>query len=904
MDQSMSPRTPPQGETLQPLLERLARPGSGVAVIALRRQGADTWSYERLAGEVAQLAGGLRDHGIAPGEPVAVMAEPRPEWIAACLGIIACGAVVVPVDTQFNDETLRHVLEDSEVRLIFTVRRKLDQLGRLGLERSPRLALFDSEAWDENHWGRLAGEPAPFEAPAPEAPAALFYTSGTTGPPKGVPLSHRNLAFQPITIERAGIVRGGDRVLLPLPLHHVYPFAMGLLAPLWLGLPVVIPEALTGPQVLRAIQEGEATVIIGVPRLYRALVEGIETRLASAGRVPKTAFGALLALSGGLNRMGLPLGRRLFGALHRQFGPRLRLLASGGAALNPQLGRTLQALGWEVAIGYGLTETAPLLTLARPGEAPLESVGRPVPGVEIRIDTTGAPTEGGHASGVGEILARGPNVFEGYRHLPEKTAEAFAEGWFRTGDLGRLDRHGNLFLLGRASTLLVTEGGENVQPEEVEEAYQAHPLIREIGVFQRDGPLLGVVVPESRELRRLEGEAEAHVRGALAEVARGLPSYQRVGEFALSREPLARTRLGKLQRHLLAERFVRARREGAGEAPAGPLSLNEMAPDDRELLEQPPARLLWDWLAARYPQHRLTPDTSPQLDLGVDSMEWLNLTMEIGERLGVELDDEVIARVESVRDLLHAMVEATGTGKGAMAPTERLKRPEAVISERQRRWLRPLGPGLRALQRLIYALDWVVMRGAFRLRVQGAERLDPNAQYIFAPNHLSHLDPFAVAIALGYRRVRTTYWGGWTGAAFRNAILRFGSRIAQVVPVDAEQGPLSSLALGAAVLKGGYSLVWFPEGGRSPDGELQPFKPGIGLLLESTPLPVVPVVVVGSRKALPRGTRIPRPVPIEVRVGAPVDPDQLEREGEGELRRDRLASGLHRRVAALLSQSD
>src|SRR4029434_8033059 len=339
-----------------------------------------------------------------------------------------------------------------------------------------------------------------------------------------------------------GLTSENDHLLLPLPLHHVYPFVIGMLAPLTMGLTVVIPQSLTGPQIIRALQEGEINVVIGVPRLYRALYSGIQARLHSAGPLRGGIARKLLGLSIALRRrFGVRAGKILLRPLHRQLGSQLRLLASGGAALDPELAMKLEGLGWQLAIGYGLTETSPLLTFNLPGQAPLDSVGKPIRDVELRIRTPEKEERVGDMEGQGEVLARGPSVFTGYRNLEEKTREAFTEdGWFRTGDLGLLDE-GNLHLLGRVSTVIITEGGKKVQPDDVEEAYAEEKAIREIGVLQKDGKLVTLIVAAGKHGEQNVGQA---VREAIERVSRRLPPYQRVSEYALTGEAIQRTRLG------------------------------------------------------------------------------------------------------------------------------------------------------------------------------------------------------------------------------------------------------------------------------------------------------------------------------------------------------------------------
>ena len=579
----------------------------------------------------------------------------------------------------------------------------------------------------------------PLASLEPEDQAALFYTSGTTGTAKGVLLTHRNLAFQLDTLLGADLLAEDDRVMLPLPLHHVYPFVIGMLTPLAAGLPIIMPHTLTGPQIIRALREGEVSLVVGVPRLYDALYSGIEERSRSGGRLAARLFEAGMSLNAWLRRrLGLRIGEPLLRPVRARLGPNLRVLASGGAALDPELAWKLESLGWRVAVGYGLTETSPILTLKPPDGEKLGSVGRPISGVEVSIDPSAMPDEseeGGERQErrtdepreEGEILARGPNVFSGYRNMPEKTDEVLSEdGWYRTGDLGYFDDDGYLYVTGRASTLIVTEGGKNVQPEDVEEVYNDHPVIQEIGVLQKDGRLVAMIVPDPGEIRQQENsDVEKAIREAVEEGSKRLPSYQRLSDYAITREPLEYTQLGKLRRHLLEDRYDRAKEgeEGAGEAEAGPMAPEEMSEEDRELLEEAAAKQVWDLLARRYPEVRLTPDTSPQLDLGVDSMEWVNLTMEIGERAGVELDEEAISSIDTVRDLLLEVAEAAESDEVVRSGASPLEQPEEVLDEEQKRWLEPLGSGRSMVARALFSLNRTLIRGLFRLRVEGFENL-------------------------------------------------------------------------------------------------------------------------------------------------------------------------------------
>src|SRR5262249_29916229 len=410
----------PTPQSCDRVLTDLSRIGDRPAIFTLRKRDSETWSYSDLDGCVGRLAHGLCNAGLARGDRAAIIADNGPEWIAAALAIIRAGGVVVPLDVQLGEKALRHVFGDSTPRFIFTTKNRAQRIAAFA--ENARIVLLDGTDQDVRSWRRLLSEKAcALLKPQPEDHATLFYTSGTTGPPKGVPLTHRNLSVQIDAALATGLAREDDHLLLPLPLHHVYPFVIGMLAPLTMGLTMVIPQSLTGPQIIRALHEGKINVIIGVPRLYRALYSGIETRLRLAGPVRGGIARQLLVLSIALRRrFGVRAGKILLRPLHRQLGSQLRLLASGGAALDPELAMKLDGLGWQIAIGYGLTETSPLLTFNLPGMAPLDSVGKPIRGVELRIQALENEERVGGPEGQGEVLVHGPSVFAGYRNLEEK----------------------------------------------------------------------------------------------------------------------------------------------------------------------------------------------------------------------------------------------------------------------------------------------------------------------------------------------------------------------------------------------------------------------------------------------------------------------------------------------------
>ena len=879
--------------TLQEIVASLPGRGSETALMTFKKDSIQSYSFLELADLAQRLACGLIKAGLEPGSNVLLFAPNQLEWIIACLALISARTVPVPVDAQIGREELRHILAQCEARWACTTAALAQRLDQAGHRLKP--ILLDGETREHPNWqSYLADSTDGISSPSPDDRAVLFYTSGTSGQPKGVPLTHKNLTSNVNALRDLGIILPDERVLLPLPLHHVYPFTVGMLAPLAAGVPIILPSVLTGKEFLRSLQEGGVTAVIGVLRLYGAFYEAIESSLRERGRIVSALFQGLLAVSIGLRRLGLRAGNYLFAALRRRIAPRLRLLASGGSAMEPELAWKLEALGWQIVSGYGLTETSPILTFNTPGKERIGSAGRALPGVELRISQPGGELQHG------EVLARGPNVFSGYWHMPDKNKEAFtADGYFRTGDLGYVDRDGNLYLMGRASSMIVLSGGENIQPENVEAALEQSPYIREAAVLAKKDRLVALVVPET-EAKREAGPLEDLIQGEVQRESSKLPSHHRVTDYAITEEPLPRTRIGKIRRHMLPERFERAK-SGKEKTAAGAVPVEQMAPEDQELLENPAARAIWGWLPGRFPDARLAPETNLQLELGIDSLDWLNLTLEIRALAGVELDESAISKIETVRDLLRAAAAAGAAAPSEVTgdPLEKLKRPLELLSHEQRRWLEPQPRSVRILGFCLLALNRALMRSLFRLRVRGQNHLPQKGHFILIPNHTSYLDPLAVAAALPKRELNRTYWGGWTGIMFTNSLMRIISRAGRVIPIDPKGGPLSSVAFAVAAVKQESNLIWFPEGERSPDGRFKRFRPGIGLVASAEPVPLVPVWIDGAYEALPVKKRIPRLRTITVSFGEPVDPRALEPDAWEKHSYQAIAGALHERVAKL-----
>jgi len=557
----MCPQSTPPYDSADPLEARsigellvsaAAQHGSRTALQVLRRGKWVRLSYRDLLAQARARALML---GLAPGERVLLVAETSPEWGIAYFAAIFAGATVVPVDPQLGIPDLQAIASRTQARL-WLVSPSVAARLREGLPAGLP-SLLEIDEWLDKPL-EVDGESGTSRASETASdPASIPFTSGTTLAPKGAPLTHANFLANTRALLQVISVDARDQFLCVLPLYHVLAFTGSFLAPLSVGATVTFPEKLTPKALTEAMHGSRTTVLIAVPRLYALLVRGIRSSLEGASPPTRALFGILTVNARFLRGVGIvipPLApamravrAMLFRTVHRRFGGQIRYLVSGGAALPPEYYDALDLLGFRVSEGYGLTETSPVLTLTPPHRPRRGSVGPPLPGVELRIVE---PDE----EGIGEVCARGASVFGGYLNDAEATREAFVDGWFRTGDLGSVDDAGCLHLAGRADDVIVTGGGKNVYPVEVEWLYQGLPHVKEFcviglpdrgsageapyGVFVLDATPEGV--PD--ETRRHEVEAAVSAR------ARQLPTHQRLRGVHFWGGDLPRTSTLKLKR--------------------------------------------------------------------------------------------------------------------------------------------------------------------------------------------------------------------------------------------------------------------------------------------------------------------------------------------------------------------
>jgi long-chain acyl-CoA synthetase len=810
-----------------------------------------TLTHGEFLASVRGIASHLMNSEVRAGSRVAILSESRVEWCASYLGILMAGGTAVPMDAELGPNEIERLLADSEAVLIFH-----SEKTRLKLPGRIKTINFDSDLYREIR-AIPGGSPCP--SVAAEDVASIVYTSGTTGTPKGVMLTQRNLFSDAVALISFGIIRRDDNLLAILPFHHTYPFMCTFLVPLCSGAQVTFAPSLKGPELLSTIRERGITIFMCIPRLLEMFRNRITGELKGMPRVLSVPLLLLVRFCFHLRKTtGVNLGKVIFGKVHRIFGPQFRFFTSGGAKLDSRIIEDVEGMGLTVLEGYGLTETSPVVTFNLLEKRKPGSAGKPLPSVELKIIN---PSE----EGEGEIAVRGPMVMKGYYRDPQATAQVFQEDWFLTGDLGVLDRDGYLHITGRKKEVIVLSSGKNVYPEEVEKEYLTIRLIKEIGVLgssegvETNG-LYGIIVPDRDYARSARiGNIREVLKGELIQVSGRLPSHDRVKGFMLHPGPLPRTPLGKLKRHALEDLL----RKDAEEPAVGE--------EDRELSEDAVGKKVLECIVPTLKKKRpVLSSDHLELDLGIDSLQRIELIVAVEKAFLIDLSDTVGSEIQTVGELVSMIKERIPEGGGkAQAPLRWEEILSAEASEEEKKWI-GLGQGKMTwfLVLILHALLRGILKLFFSLRVKGIEHI-PEHPFILTPNHCSNIDGFVVAGAVPHRILRRLYFQGYR-PYFTNPLTALFARMAHVIPIDPEGHLVKALQLSSYVLRQEHSLCIFPEGARSWDGQVMEFKKGVILLAKEHHMPVVPVRIQGTFEVLPRGGIFPRVHPIRVTIGPPL----------------------------------
>ena len=806
--------------------------------IALQMANEGEWEQYTYAETYAlsrQVAWQLWQSGLRKDDRVVLASENQPEWCIAYLAAVQIGTVVVPLDAQTPTHEILAIAEFTDAKSILASENVLEKFGTTLSTTKPVLHNINKNCkivGAENEVSDLSNPEMPADFPnvevTPDTVASIIFTMGTTVEAKGAMLTHGGFISNVQAVAKALPPTDTECIMSALPLYHALSFSCSLLMALYSGTTATYVNALRPTTLLKTMRQAKTTAFIGVPRLFQMLQSTIERQAARADTPGETLAEKAQAVMGG----------------------EIRVLVSGGASLSDAIYDNFQKFDMTIYQGYGMTETAPVLSVNPYLKSKRGSVGPAVEGVEIQVENP-------NSEGIGEVIAKGPSTMKGYYQNPTATEKAIRNGWLYTGDLGYMDEDGYLYLTGHCKDIIVPASGKNIYPVELEALYRNSPAISEIcvvGLPYEDGAdtaIHAVIVPTTPD-----ETAKTAIQQHLQTQSKALPSYQQFHKFHLWNDALPKTKDGNIDRAHLRQRLEAHIKETAAlEAAKADEALAASRTDIPEEILSTLARL------ARMPAKQIQRESRLDTDLGLDSLTRLDLLLVLERRLGETIPDALLADLETVADVVK-LIETFQTD--TTQAKHELGEKEKPEFRQVPRWY------ARAFRTVITG----IYRRYFSLQCQGLEHIPQGRPYIIMPNHTSHLDTLTVITALGTKADRLwtlaarDYWfatrlQGWFARTCLNAL-----------PIEREGNFtefLQDLKIANEVMTQNNGLLIFPEGTRSIDGNLQPFKPGVlSLLIYGPDVPVIPTYIEGTYHALPKGQNLPKRHPVRIVFGEPL----------------------------------
>jgi long-chain acyl-CoA synthetase len=843
----------------------------------------ESYTFSELRTMAESTGRWLLESGLPRGSKCAFLAANHPWWVAAYLGVIASGNTAVPLDTAFHTDQVHKLLIDCDAALLFCDRVRLPLAREATKDLPVRLVVMDGDSSTSDLPSLRSifdAGPGDFEplVVQPDDIATILYTSGTTSDPKGVMLSHSNLECEATSAFAVIDVGPKDAILGILPLFHALAQMANLLLPAAAGMRVVFVESLNTTELLRALQERNITIFCCVPQFFYLINDKIQKEVNQKGAVARLLFRAMLRVSAAARKVHINLGKVFFGRVHKMLGPRMRYLITGGSRFDPAVGQKFEAMGFTMLQAFGMTETSGGACATPPGDVVIASIGKPIPGNEMKIfDGEPSPEHGGVS--VGEVAIRGGIVMAGYYKRPDATGAMYRDGWLLTGDLGYRDADGNFYITGRKKDVIVLSNGKNIYPEEIEAHYLQSPHIKEmcvLGLQSAPGEpfserLHAVVVPDFETLKREKivniGDM---LRFEIEGLSAKLPSTKRILSYEIWQSDLPRTTTRKIKRFEVEQRVKRG--EGTQATTGGP---RELTDDEKDWKQRPDVTkaLAIIQAAAKLKKDAIYPTDSLELDLGLDSMERVELLVSLDQQMGSNVPDSAASEIYTVRDLVDTVIaHAGGANQRAAAGWDEVinEEPDEVDRKNIDRGHPIFGPSYFSF----VAVAHLMLKDLFHLRVEGLEKLPKSGPFIIAPNHQSFLDGPVVVSCLPWQILRDSFSVGTT-EIFGTPFMRKLVELIRLVPIDPDANLVPAMRASAYGLRKKRVLILFPEGERSIDGPPKTFRKGAAILAIHTQCPIVPVALEGFYEAWPRGEKFRGLSNLRMRFLDPVYPPVL-----------------------------
>lgn len=767
-----------------------------------------------------------------------IFMENRPEFICSFFGIWNSRGIPVNIDAGYTAEELEYILTDAEPKYIFTSEKNLktaEEAVKLS-GKEIKIINVDTLSVPEN----FEVDEYVIYSPETEDTGVLLYTSGTTGKPKGVVLTFDNLMSNVDAITEIKLATPQDRVLALLPYHHVLPLSINLLMAIHIGTLIVINDELSAQAIQEALKKYKITIVVGVPRLWEMIHKGIMTKIKANGMALK-----MFNICKKIN--SLTLSRIVFKKVHEGLGGNIRFLVSGGAKIEPSILEDFKTLGIKVLEGYGLTETSPIIAFNRPDDIHIGTVGTTIPGVSAKLADDG------------EIIVKGRNVMKGYYKKPAATQEVIDDrGWFHTGDLGKIE-DGYISIVGRKKEMIVLSNGKNINPADIEnEIFKGTDLIHDIAVVEHNNHLLALVYPDFDKVkeRKITNITETLKWEIIDSYNVKAPAYRKILEIKIVKEELPKTKLGKLRRFMLKDVIKNLDKPKAEE------KKNEIKIDksDKEYGTKE-FQALSDYMKKEH-DLEITPDSHIEIDLGLDSLDVVEMNAFIEKTFDFTVNEDEAGGIKVIRDICeYIRVHSNAYHNESVNWGDILN--ERVDYKLPKSWA--VG--------LFRILTAPIFKFYLRLTKKGLEKISSEPR-IYVLNHESFADAFALGHMFTYKQAKDVYFFA-IKKHFEKPVRRFFADNGNVVLVDINKNLKESLQIAAEVLKENKSLVIFPEGARTRDGEIHDFKKFFAILSKELNIPVTVMGIKGFYESMPFGSSFPKSGNVEIEVLGDIIPEKI-----------------------------
>ena len=761
-----------------------------------------------------------------------IIMENRPEWIYSFFTIWDKNSAAIAIDAQSSPKEILYVLEDSNPDIIVcsneTEKNILEAILNYSLKNNIKVLNVDNFKIDDEKMKKIANSEFELRNPEGNQTAAMLYTSGTTGSPKGVMLTYNNLMTEMEGIYEKGIFDHRDQILALLPFHHVLPLTATVLLMLRYQTSIVFVRKIASKEIFEALEKNRVTALIGVPRVFKLFYDGIKQQI-DAKFITRAIF-KIMSKS-----KSIPLKRKVFSKVHKKFGGHLDFIVAGGAKLDPEIARFYETLGIYSLEGYGLTETSPVIAVNSKKERKIGTIGKKLYNVDVKIENE-------------ELWVKGPIVMKGYYNKPEKTAEVMTkDGWFKTGDLAKIDEEGYITIIGRRNSMIVLSNGKNIDPETLENRLiaKSDKLIKEAGIFNHQNKLAAIIIPDLLECRKRNiNNVKTYIKNIVEDYNLSAHNYEKVLDYKVFEEELPKTRVGKLRRFMLPNLYEQ-----------NVVKKAKVAEPDNEVY-----KILKEYVKKAKgiePQ----PEENLELEIGMDSLDIVEFFAYIENNFGLQLDEEKFAEMPNLKLLSEYINEKAVKIENNEINWKQIIEEAKPIKDDKNRWITKF---------LKVFLD-VIIKVYFRIQRNGREKLDPKPK-IYVSNHQSFIDPLILGSLLPKSILYNTIFLAidWY---FKKFPLKLLVSNGNVILIDINKNIRKSVEEIVGYLKSGKNVLIFPEGARTKDGKVAEFKKVFAIISKELGIDVQCLGIKGGFEAYSRYMKFPKPKKIKVAVLDTIKPE-------------------------------